>query len=36
MDFNELLHFPIHTDAFRDMPARWKPIPTWLSITCSK
>jgi len=34
--FNELLKFPAVDGAYRDISSLWRPVPIWLSITCSK
>ena len=34
--FNELRHFSVYEDSFRDVTNTWRPDPIWLTITCSK
>jgi len=35
-EFNRLLHLPVYSDSFRDVPSMWHPNLVWLTITCSK
>jgi len=36
MDFNELLHLPLHSYGNKDELDTWNLHPTWLNATCSK